>query len=327
VSNAALCSREHKAAWLTRPKGTEFGAVFTRLGKLGRGKKKSGATIKTTTSKSTSYPTHNKMVKLQEVEDEHFVQDQPGPPRAEENDDDYYTDTGESLGSLPLFTPIVNHAELDSDSEITDEEDGGDLEETFVDRITALRDVIPPKQRAALSSTFHTTYSWLRGGLLFGGKSLWVISTSALLLGVPWALAFAEEQQMIEMEKEMKMQQSANDVWGNSPAIWALVCANMGSSIAALFWCNFGYLSATRWATARNSTGLVKERSVSNHPCLERSDLLHSQGFRCSHVTSADVGSSEVLGVPIPILRFFLSFSICILQSSPQSIHVIVSIE
>jgi import receptor subunit TOM22 len=32
---------------------------------------------------------------------------------------------------------------------------------------------------------------------------------------VPWALAFAEEQQMIEMEKEMKMQQSANDVCGN----------------------------------------------------------------------------------------------------------------
>jgi import receptor subunit TOM22 len=106
------------------------------------------------------------------------------------------------------------------DSEITDEEDNGDLEETLVDRITALRDVIPPKQRAALSNTFHTTFSWLRVGLLFGGKSLWVISTSALMLGVPWALAFAEEQQVIEMEKEMKMQQSANDVCGTSPIIW-----------------------------------------------------------------------------------------------------------
>ncbi|KAI9779732.1 MAG: mitochondrial import receptor protein [Geoglossum umbratile] len=131
------------------------------------------------------------MVKLQEVEDEHFTQDQPGPPRVEENDDDYYTDT---------------------DSEITDDEDDADLEETLADRLAALRDVLPPKQRAALSNTFNTTYSWLRSGLLFGGKSLWVISTSALLLGVPWALAFAEEQQMIEMEKEMKMQQSANDL-------------------------------------------------------------------------------------------------------------------
>lgn len=47
---------------------------------------------------------------------------------------------------------------------------------------------------------------------MLGGKTLWVVSTSALLLGVPWALAWSEEQQMMEMEKEMKMQQSANEV-------------------------------------------------------------------------------------------------------------------
>jgi len=50
-----------------------------------------------------------------------------------------------------------------------------------------------------------------------GGKTLWVVSTSALLLGVPWALAYAEEQQMAEMEREMKMQQSANEV-----VIWSI---------------------------------------------------------------------------------------------------------
>lgn len=47
---------------------------------------------------------------------------------------------------------------------------------------------------------------------MLGGKTLWVVSTSALLLGVPWALAWSEEQQMMEMEREMKMQQSANEV-------------------------------------------------------------------------------------------------------------------
>ena len=39
-----------------------------------------------------------------------------------------------------------------------------------------------------------------------------MVSTSALLLGVPWALAFSEEQQVQEMEREMRMQQSANEV-------------------------------------------------------------------------------------------------------------------
>ncbi len=47
---------------------------------------------------------------------------------------------------------------------------------------------------------------------MLGGKSLWVVSTSALLLGVPWALAWMEEASVMEMEKEMKMQQSANEV-------------------------------------------------------------------------------------------------------------------
>lgn len=38
------------------------------------------------------------------------------------------------------------------------------------------------------------------------------MSTSALLLGVPWALAFSEEQQVLEMEREMRMQQGANEL-------------------------------------------------------------------------------------------------------------------
>jgi len=150
------------------------------------------------------------MVKLQEVEDEHFAQDQPGPP-LEENDDDYYTDT---------------------ESEITeDEDDECDLEESLADRIAALRDVIPLKQRVAISNTISTTYSWIRGGLVFSGKSLWVISTSALLLGVPWALAFAEEQQMMEMEKEMKLQQSANELL--SPGAASAISQQLGGQQGA----------------------------------------------------------------------------------------------
>jgi import receptor subunit TOM22 len=52
----------------------------------------------------------------------------------------------------------------------------------------------------------------MKSGVFFSGKALWVISTSALLLGVPWALAFAEEQQVFEMEKEMKMRESGQEV-------------------------------------------------------------------------------------------------------------------
>lgn len=85
-------------------------------------------------------------------------------------------------------------------------------DESFADRLAALKDIVPPTYRKTLSNTFSTTSSWVQTTLNYGGKTLWVVSTSVLLLGVPWALAFAEEQQMAEMEREMKMQQSANEV-------------------------------------------------------------------------------------------------------------------
>ncbi|KAI9678597.1 MAG: hypothetical protein M1817_005654 [Caeruleum heppii] len=128
------------------------------------------------------------MVEIKEVEDEHYSEQQTGDAGAFEDDD--YTDT---------------------DSEISAASSAADLDETLVDRLIALRDVIPPKQRARLSSSVSTGYHWLTSGLSLGGKTLWIVSTSALLLGVPWALAFTEEAQMVEMEKEVKMQQSANE--------------------------------------------------------------------------------------------------------------------
>lgn len=41
---------------------------------------------------------------------------------------------------------------------------------------------------------------------------MWIISTSALLLGVPFALAVVEEQQVMEMEREQKMREMGNEV-------------------------------------------------------------------------------------------------------------------
>jgi len=130
------------------------------------------------------------MVELVEVEDESFETKQAGPS---DNEDDYYTDT---------------------DSEIsTDDEDNIPEEETLTDRLLALRDIIPHTTRSYISNKVDTTTSWVKSGLLFGGKTLWVVSTSALFLGVPWALAFAEEQQLVEMEKEMRMREMGGELF------------------------------------------------------------------------------------------------------------------
>lgn len=125
------------------------------------------------------------MVKLQEVEDEHFSEEQEGPNKEDEGD---YVDT---------------ESEISSDEDSDDEDDS--FEETVYERLIALKDMVPPKHRARVSGAFNATYNLISSTLSFGGKSLWIISTSAIMLGVPYALAVGEEGQMVEMEKEMKV--------------------------------------------------------------------------------------------------------------------------
>jgi import receptor subunit TOM22 len=151
------------------------------------------------------------MVKLEEVIDEEFTRSQEGPL---EGEDDWDTDTGMLLSyftipcaascALYLTVPVDSDAESDISSVAPDE--------SLYERLTALQDIVPASYRRSFSNGIALATSWVRSGLMMGGKTLWVVSTSALLLGVPWALAYAEEQQMAEMEREMKMQQSANEV-------------------------------------------------------------------------------------------------------------------
>ncbi|KAK3064162.1 hypothetical protein LTS18_009657 [Coniosporium uncinatum] len=133
------------------------------------------------------------MVKLEEVDDEEFVKEQPGP----QDEDDWDTD---------------------DEDDVSEPADDAIDDETLLDRITALKDIVPASTRRQLVSTTNTAYSYLSTGAAWGGKALWIVSTSALLLGVPWALAYAEEQQMIEMEREMKMQQQAGAMLGQQSA-------------------------------------------------------------------------------------------------------------
>ena len=98
------------------------------------------------------------------------------------------------------------------ESEISDIDEDDPSDETLLDRIAALQDIVPPTYRKSIGNAASTGYSWGARAASFAGKSLWVLSTSALLLGVPWALAWSEEQQVQEMEREMRMQQNAQGV-------------------------------------------------------------------------------------------------------------------
>ncbi|RKU48103.1 mitochondrial import receptor protein [Coniochaeta pulveracea] len=127
------------------------------------------------------------MVQLTEVEDEHF-QERPG---GLEEDEDDFTDT---------------------DSEISTDSDYDPINESLAERISALKDIIPPTTRAWFSDKFGRTTSILKTVLAFTGRAAWTVSVSALLVGIPYALAVAEEQQNLAIEQEQRMREMGGDV-------------------------------------------------------------------------------------------------------------------
>lgn len=79
------------------------------------------------------------------------------------------------------------------------------LDETLTDRLIALRDIIPPKTRARISNAANTVFNASSTGITYGGKGLWVIATSVLLLGLPYMLAVGQEQELMEEERQRTM--------------------------------------------------------------------------------------------------------------------------
>jgi import receptor subunit TOM22 len=101
---------------------------------------------------------------------------------------------------------------INTESEISVESDAELESENLYERIIALKDIIPPHSRRRIAGTVTGITDFTKSTFSFSGKALWVISTSAFLLGVPWALAFAEEEQYAQMEKEQGMMKGANEV-------------------------------------------------------------------------------------------------------------------
>ncbi|EED14908.1 mitochondrial import receptor subunit tom22 [Talaromyces stipitatus ATCC 10500] len=161
------------------------------------------------------------MVKLTEVEDEHFTTEKPIPTSkdtllmSDNEEDDDFTDTESEIS-------------VDSTYDLTNE--------TLYDRLIALKDIIPPQSRRRIISTVNSITDATKSTFSFSGKALWVISTSAFLLGVPWALAFAEEEQYVQMEREQGMMRGANEMLtpGTNAAAAALGAAGTEQSKPAL---------------------------------------------------------------------------------------------
>lgn len=88
-----------------------------------------------------------------------------------------------------------------------------DYDESFLDRLAALKDIVPPTTRHSIVSTVAKTASWLRRGGRLVGSVVWVVTTSALLVALPLALSLEDEAKIVAQEKEViEQQQGAEQV-------------------------------------------------------------------------------------------------------------------
>ncbi|KAJ2811388.1 mitochondrial import receptor subunit Tom22 [Coemansia sp. 'formosensis'] len=124
------------------------------------------------------------MVKLVEIEDDAVF-----------DDDSQYTTDEEENESVASLTD-----KEDDESDFEDEDD--EFEETFLERVQALKDIIPIEKRRAVSSALSSISYWGTFGMNLAGKLGWVFTTSALLVVFPLALESDREKMMQQWESE-----------------------------------------------------------------------------------------------------------------------------
>lgn len=106
-------------------------------------------------------------------------------------------------------SPYMSQASSRTSSSVSLSSNESDLdaEESFYERLTALVDIVPPTTRHSITSTFSKTAGFLKSGGRVVGNIVWIVTTSALLVGLPLALSLEDESKIVAQEKEQYAQQ------------------------------------------------------------------------------------------------------------------------
>lgn len=97
-----------------------------------------------------------------------------------------------------------HHSSQESISSISSELSA---EENLYDRISALVDIVPPSTRHSISTKVSKAASFVKASGKIIGNIVWVVTTSALLVGLPLALSLEDEAKIVAQEREMMAQQ------------------------------------------------------------------------------------------------------------------------
>ncbi|EFP86509.1 mitochondrial import receptor protein [Puccinia graminis f. sp. tritici] len=129
--------------------------------------------------------------------------------KLDDGDDGFVT---ESDGSSTSDPSEADQADDRSSADSDDEELQRSLEmyrvedETIVDRIYALRDIIRPTTRESICERWNSIWEKSSSTGRTLGNLAWVLTTSIILVGLPMALSIEAESMLVSHEKEMERQ-------------------------------------------------------------------------------------------------------------------------
>jgi len=104
---------------------------------------------------------------------------------------------------------------LSSVSTTSSFDDGTPESESFFQRISALVDIVPPKTRSNITQTVNTTTSYIKKSTSVVGNIVWILTTSALLVGLPLALSVEGEAEIVAREREIEGQTEGQQMLAN----------------------------------------------------------------------------------------------------------------
>ncbi|KND04803.1 uncharacterized protein SPPG_00505 [Spizellomyces punctatus DAOM BR117] len=113
----------------------------------------------------------------------------------DDNDSQYEDEDGDEL----LSEDDIEDLEIDDEDDIQDE--------SLLERISALVDVVPPSTRRSIVRSVKNVTSATWGAAQWVGSAAWVLATAAMLVGLPVALELEREQFVFQQEAQVRAQQ------------------------------------------------------------------------------------------------------------------------
>ncbi|KAI8873419.1 hypothetical protein GQ42DRAFT_160540 [Ramicandelaber brevisporus] len=143
-----------------------------------------------------------------------------------EGSDDQYSDyTGSARSSADLdenddedFTDL---SDADDDVDSDNESVYSVADESLLDRLSALKDIIPPGVRSGVSDFTEQVVDnlWSIGKIV--GAAGWIVSTSAIMVALPMVLEMQKDMEIEEIEKQQRQQMAAQAGLPGAPGVMA----------------------------------------------------------------------------------------------------------